>query len=357
MLIRRLLAWVVLAAALAGVGWGLWWGVGWIVGHSEGGEERGGEVVATAVVGRRSLEETVVTRGVVGFVPVGDLKVGAAGRVVRMPLSLGDVVAAGDVVVVVDGRAVVAVSDVDPFWRDLSRNSQGPDVMALQGLLAEAGFFDVAPDGRFGSTTEAALKDWQDHHGYAVADGVFRVGDVVIGEWPARVGQVRVEPGDFVEVGSSLASLTTEEPGVSVDLIPSDRLRVSEGDPVRVDVSATGRMAAGVLASVAEDPVEREDLSLVFPAQVVLDDAWDVPEGTQTRVVVVTSRAEDVLVVPVAAVISDEAGRPVVRIVDGAGGTRIVVVELGMSEGAWIEVMSGLEEGDTVVVAATFTGG
>lgn len=352
MILRRLLAWLLGLGLLASLVWGVWLGVGWVAGADE--DEAGAEVRVTAVVGRRSLEQTVVTRGVTGFVSVGELRSGMGGRVTRMPLVLGGVVSSGDVVVVVDGRAVVAVSGVDPFWRDLGRNDRGPDVEALQGLLVEAGFLDGEPDARFGLGTENALKAWQEHLGFAIADGVFRVGDVVIGDWPLRVGQVRARPGDFVSPGDSLAALTLDEPGVSIELTPSNWLRVHVGAPVRVEVSATGRQSEGVLAVLADDPVETPDGSLMFPGQVRLDQDLEAPEGTQTQVTVIVDRAEDVVVVPVASVVSDGGGGPVVRVVDPGGGLRTVNVELGMSQGAWVEVVSGVEEGDTVLVAATF---
>ena len=352
MFLRRLLAWLLGLGILAALIWGVWLGVDWVAGAGDG--EPQAEVRVTAEVGRRSLERTVVTRGVTGFVPAGELRAGTGGMVTRLPLVLGDVISSGDVVAVIDGRTVVAVSGVDPFWRNLARNDRGPDVEALQGLLFEAGFLASQPDGSFGVGTENAVKAWQEHFGYAIPDGVFQVGDVVIGDWPLRVGQVRAATGDLVSSGQGLAALTLDEPGVTIELTPSNWLRVHVGALVRVEVSATGRQADGVLAVLADEPVETADGSLIFPGQVRLDQDLEAPEGTQTQVTVIVDRVEDVVVVPVASVVSDGGGGAVVRVVEPGGGLRTVPVELGMSQGAWVEVVSGVEEGDTVLVAATF---
>lgn len=136
-------------------------------------------------------------------------------------------------------------------------------------------------------------------------------------------------------------------------MTPSARLRVAEGALVRVEVSATGLEAWGVLGSVAESPIEQDDGGLVFVGQVVLDDQLDAPEGTQAQVTIVTARVVDAVAVPLASVISVGSGEPVVRVVDGDGGVVSVPVVLGMSDGAWVEVVSGVEVGETVVVGAS----
>lgn len=221
-------------------------------------------------------------------------------------------------------------------------------------MLNDAGYLDFEPDGRFGLATEVALREWQENHGAKDADGVLRLVDTAVRDWPARVGLVEVELGDFVDAGAELVTLTSQVAAVSFDLVPSDRLRVAEGDPVRVDVSATGEEAVGVLAEVAVDPVDREG-SLFYPAVVAVDGELAVPEGTQVRVAIVIERAEDVLAVPVAAVVSDVSGDPAVRVARDDGQVETTPVELGMSEGAWVEVVSGLSSGELVIVAESFT--
>ncbi len=336
--VRRVLGWLVVLAVVAGVVWGVWLGVGWL---------------ATAVVERRSLEQRVVTRGVTGFVPMGEVVLAAGGRVTAVSVERGDVIEAGEVVASVDGRVLVAVGDGNVFWRDLVRGDRGGDVAALQGLLVESGFMEGEPDGRFGASTVAGWRRWQEAYGFAQVDGVFRMGDVVGGAWPVRVGGVQVGAGDFVSPGAVLTPVTSLDPGVTVELTPSARLRVAEGALVRVEVSATGLEAWGVLGSVAESPIEQDDGGLVFVGQVVLDDQLDAPEGTQAQVTIVTARVVDAVAVPLASVISVGSGEPVVRVVDGDGGVVSVPVVLGMSDGAWVEVVSGVEVGETVVVGAS----
>jgi HlyD family secretion protein len=59
--------------------------------------------------------------------------------------------------------------------------------------------------------------------------------------------------------------------------------------------------------------------------------------------------AKNVLAVPAEAVVNDDTGRPTVQVLEG-GNWRVRVVELGMSDGRFIEVRSGIQEGETVQV-------
>lgn len=54
---------------------------------------------------------------------------------------------------------------------DLKRGSSGPEVVALQNKLKEAGFYSARADGDFGPKTEEALKNFQRANGLR-ADGV-----------------------------------------------------------------------------------------------------------------------------------------------------------------------------------------
>lgn len=339
---------VVIAAVLV---WAGWLGARWLAGDETA--HNPSDVTATALARRMTLEERVVTRGVVGFLPTGQLRLGTSGRVTRVFLERGDIIQDGTAIAAIDGRVVVAVADAEPFWRDLSPGVRGPDVRALQAILSNAGLFDSELDGNFGASTEAAWRSWQKNHGFADNDGAFRMGDLATGAWPARTGNLRFEPGEFVSVDDAFAELTSVAPGVTLELIPSARLRVAEGDAAMVEVSATGAVASGVLTRIFDDPTEMPDGSLEFLAQVTLSEELKAPEGSQTRVFIVTATAENVVAVPLASVISDGEGNPAVRVISNDGRMTLVGVELGMSDGGWVEVLSGISEGGTVVVATS----
>lgn len=346
--LRRVLAWLGVLVLLAAVVWGGWRVSGLLAAPSS--EEDDVPVRVTAEVERRTLEEIVVTRGTVGFPEAGSVEIGAPGRVTAVAVSSGDMLDTNQVVISLDGRPVVTMDGVAPFWRDLSAGQQGEDVAALQTFLSSHGYLTWEPDGRFGPSTEAAVEDWQEEHGMSDPDGELRLGDTVVGEWPARVGQIAVDAGDFLNQGDVIGTLTSDTAAVSLELLPSERLRVVEGSEVLIEVAATGQQASGVVGRVSLDPVDSEG-SPLYPAAVEVTEDLDIPDGTQVRLTIVIQRAEDVLAVPVAAVVSGSSGEPVVRVVGADDAIETTPVELGLSEGAWVEVSAGLSGGESVVVA------
>lgn len=318
--------------------------------RAEQSSDDAGQVRATAAVERRTLEDAIIVRGIAGYPTTGTLIAKAAGLVTSIDVEAGSTVEAGTTILSVDGRAMVAVEGDTPFWRELQEGASGADVAQLQSILEAAGLGPGTNEGTFDAETTAALTTWQAEHGYAAPDGVLRLNDMVTGTWPRRVGAVTVRQASFVDPGTELLSYSTNEPAVSIELLPSDRLRVSPGLPARVELEATGSTVSGELAEVASEPVVREDGSLLYPGRVVLDEALGAPEGTQVRVALIVDRVEDVLTIPLAALISDGSGSTAVRVAQ-QNSTEVVPVEIGLSEGAWVEVISGLMGDERVVVA------
>lgn len=311
----------------------------------------GGGIRVTARVSVRTLERTVATRGVTGFDAGEPLVAARSGRVTRVWVSTGSVLRSGDRVLEIDGRPMVAIEATRPFWRDLELGQSGLDVTSLQEVLHAAGYLAVEPDGEFGASTRSALRAWQVDHRFPDADGVLRLDDWLVADWPQRVGEVIVSVGHFVSPGSELFVPTARRASVTIELPPSDRLLVHRGDPVRVEIAATGTTITGTVRRLGVDPVTRDDGSIFYTGNVAVGRRLDAPEGTQVAVSIVVDRAERVLAVPLASLVSDGAGGPAVRRVEPDGSVRTVAVELGLSEGAWVEVASGLEPNDTVLVA------
>jgi len=72
------------------------------------------------------------------------------------------------------GQGQVLGASTYNFTVNLSYGSTGPDVVALQQMLIDAGLLKIAaPTGWFGPMTKAALAQWQAAHGVAPAVGFF----------------------------------------------------------------------------------------------------------------------------------------------------------------------------------------
>jgi len=133
--------------------------------------------------------------------------------------------------------------------------------------------------------------------------------------------------------------------------------------PEHADLVKKGTRLIIALDGQNSDPIEGEvtEVTILPPsdgqtsegylAVVKFDNAKGVvtPSSTIKRLGVRTGKAENVIVVPIGAVETDGQGRPSVRI-DRNGKWESVPVETGLTDGALIEIKSGLQEGDVVRV-------
>lgn len=76
----------------------------------------------------------------------------------------------------------------------------------------------------------------------------------------------------------------------------------------------------------------------------------DVVPGLDAKVGIRTAEAKNVLAVPVSSVLGSSQSGLVTRV--RAGKSEVVKVELGITDGAWVEVRSGLQVGDKVLAYA-----
>ncbi|WP_370377075.1 peptidoglycan-binding protein [Catenulispora sp. GAS73] len=137
--------------------------------------------VLTAPVVKKVLTDTVTTRGTVGAggdITVSPVASGGGGSSAGGAVSLvasklyakaGDQIRAGQVLIEVSGRPIIALSGAVPAYRDLKPGMDGPDVAQLQAALKQLGH-DSAPDtlGHFGDGTKSALTDLYTALGYSV---------------------------------------------------------------------------------------------------------------------------------------------------------------------------------------------
>ncbi len=341
--VKRLLYLVLGLAVLAGVGYGIWL----LTDDEEVVDE---QVIVIDEVGRATLQDTVVVRGSVVREDRFGIGAVSAQRVTAVAVDVDDVVAEGDLLVRLDGRPMLAVVGDTPYWRPLDRSSSdGPDIEMLERFLDDAGYDPGTVNQDFTNLTEDALEDWQEDLGYPV-DGRFLPTDVAVEQWPATVGEVGVEVGDAVGPGQPLLSFVEDGLEVSIQVDPTDRSRLAIGLPATITVTATDVLVPGSIAELAEAPTVDAQGVERYPGEVRVDGPLDLVEGAAVRVEVVLAEVTDALVVPVASVSLDGNGAEEVRILTADGTIERVAVETGLTEGALVEVVDGLDGSEQVVV-------
>ena len=311
---------------------------------------RAEQVIVIDDVGRATLQDTVIVRGNVGREERFVVSATSPQRVTAVGIDVDGVVAEGDELLRLDGRPMLAVGGDTPYWRPLERFVEdGPDVEMLEQFLADAGYSPGTVNQDFSDLTRDALKDWQEDLGYPV-DGRFLPTDVAIADWPATVGDVLVDVGDSVGSGQLLVSFVESELAVSIRVDPTDRSRLEVGLPVTITVTASDIEASGTISDLADAPeVDGQGVER-YPGEVTVSGQLSLVDGAAVRVEVVLAEVVDALVVPVASVSLNGNGTEEVRILAADGTIERVLVVTGLTEGALVEVVEGLDGSEQVVV-------
>ncbi|MCO5321377.1 MAG: hypothetical protein M9922_08270 [Microthrixaceae bacterium] len=300
--------------------------------------------------------------------------------------------------------APVLMYGTSPMTRDLRPGDEGDDVAQLQANLMALGFDAdgaLAVNGVYDGATAVAVERWRGELGAEDADFVPR-GSIVFLDGPVVVDSIAsgAQVGLGVAAGSPLVQVTTTaelverapDPDSSLrstqrvvaHLPQADRPLLSVGDEVTIqlpdltevpgtvtriaagassggltavpqsDLSASaGAMgssgAAAATTSAGSEPSGESDFFevLVDPAEAV-DDIW---VGSDVEVRVASELAEDVLTVPVSALVVPVDGGYAVEVVQDDGTTRLTAVDAGSFNDGFVEIIGDIDEGSEVVTA------
>jgi len=173
-----------------------------------------------------------------------------------------------------------------------------------------------------------------------------------------------VAAGDSVSRSDTVASVISREMYARVSLNEIDAVGVTEGDTVTLSFTAfDGTVVEGTVSKMDTIGTVSQDV-VSYDAEISFDSA-SLPKlkpGMSVDVSIVTEEKTGVLSVPIAAVGSGPGGNPYVMVLSDDGGFQRARVETGVSTDIAIEIVSGLSEGQEIVLnvgsveAATVTG-
>ena len=184
-------------------------------------------------------------------------------------------------------------------------------------------------------------------------DVIFRPGDMIVADWPARIGTVSVDDGEFILQGQEVLTLTEPDFTITLLLSPTDRGNLEPGMAVLVELQASDQEAVpGIIMELDDNATIDANGGETYEGVVETQEPLGAVDGAGVNVDVIREERLDVITVPVAAVLQDGEGDDVVRVVLTDGTTRQVKVVVGLSEGAFVEITEGLT-GDEIVLVET----
>lgn len=267
---------------------------------------------------------------------------------------VGDVVGFGQRLWSLDNNPTILMRGTIPAWRSFeSGMSDGPDVHQLEQTLQDLGYLNANPSESFNFYTSDAIKRWQKDNNLEVT-GSLAFGSVVFSPEAVRVGSQPAQLADSIAPGSPILAVTGVEKQVHVDLKLADQQLAKKDNAVEIDlpggVTTTGRIVE-VGAPTEKDGESKKET--VIPVRITLDDpaaAGELQEASVT-VKMPSDTREDVLYVPVGALLSLNADQFGVEVVKADGSTKQVPVTTGLFAGGEVEISGDdISEGQKVVV-------
>ncbi|MEV0378800.1 peptidoglycan-binding domain-containing protein [Nonomuraea sp. NPDC050643] len=339
----RILAWTggaaLLAAAVAAaaIGFG---------GTGTGTAVAGRTPPATAKVTRTTLTETRTVDGTLGYGRTLTVTGKTQGTITWLP-GEGTTITRGHGVYSVDADRRPLLYGTMPLYRTLEDGVEGKDVELLERNLDRLGYTGFDVDDTFTWATREAVEDWQEDLGLDVT-GRVQPGDVVVADGRIRVADLKKTLGDSASGPVLTATGTTREVLVNLDV--ADEHLVRKGMKATVELPDGGTVNGKVtgVGKVATETTTGNDSTTTVEVTVSVSGLKKSFDAAPVDVTIVSDQREDVLAVPVGALVALAEGGYGVQVVEGSS-TRYAAVGTGMFADGKVEV-TGLAEGMTVAV-------
>lgn len=178
----------------------------------------------------------------------------------------------------------------------------------------------------------------------------FEPTDMIVGQWPTRIGTVNVKAGNSVAPGEPILSLVEPDLSVTLQASAAERSKLAVGQTCTVQIDGENTQGSGVITELDTDTTT-VGTAQVYEGTIEVT-GLSGADGAQVSITVVDQQIDDALTVPIAAVKQDGTGADVVRVVNLARGGRIteVPVTTGLTEGSYIQITGGLRLGQLVIV-------
>ncbi|SDR31469.1 efflux RND transporter periplasmic adaptor subunit [Thermostaphylospora chromogena] len=314
-------------------------------------------VPATAEITREDLVDTQAVSGKLTYAGEHKIRAGGSGTVTALPEE-GAVIRRGRALMRVDRRPLVLMYGRLPLYRTLRLGVEdGPDVEQLERNLKALGYGDdMTVDDEFTYATRRAVLEWQRDRGLPETGSV-DASQVVFLDGPVRVGERSAAVGDKVGPGQQVMKVTGTRRIVHVDLDTDYQELARKGARVTVELPGD-REVEGTISHVgtvakesgSDDRPGADDASATIDVEITLKGKTGRLDQAPVVVRLESERVEDVLTVPVEALLGLREGGFAVEVVEGTR-TRLVAVETGAYGGGRVEISGeGLTEGMKVGV-------
>ncbi|MEV0589085.1 peptidoglycan-binding protein [Nonomuraea sp. NPDC050310] len=308
---------------------------------------------ATAQITRVTLTQTEKVPGTLGYgTPTVAAAHGLSGTLTWLAPE-GRHVTRGQAVYKVDNEPVVLLYGKLPLYRELGPGLSGPDVELVERNLKKLGYDGFTADDDYTSATAEAVRDWQDDLGLPET-GTVKPGQVLVAPGAVRVTDHKATPGAPARGAVLSHTDTTRSVVVHLDVAKQELVKKGARATVELpdDTTVPGRVTG--IGTVVAGQAAKPDEPTTVEVTVSVKDGKKLGDldGAPVEVILQAERRENVLAVPINALVALPGEGYGVQVVQGTS-TSYARVETGMFAEGRVEISgTGLAEGMTVGVPA-----
>jgi hypothetical protein len=303
----------------------------------------------TATVTSTTLTSTEKVSGTLGYGTSNTVLRSGPGTVTWLPAA-GDVVTRGKAMYAVDDHPVSTLYGTVPPYRTLESGVSGRDVHEFEENLKALGYTGFTVDDDFTSATATAVRKWHKDLGRDDT-GTVAVTDIAVVPGDVRVAELKAQVGG--PANGQVLTYTGTTRTVTVDLDVAKQHLVSQGVAATVTLPDGKKISGSVTAvgTVATAKTAQQGQSTTSTIEVTVSLADQAAAGkldaAPVDVTLVSEKRENVLVVPVGALVALAEGGYAVQVADG----HYVPVETGMFADGKVQVSGpGIAAGTVVGV-------
>lgn len=298
----------------------------------------------TVAIGRGNIQATVAATGSVSAVNSVDIGSRVTGLITEVRVKENDMVKKGQILVVLDDTAIRA--QVAQYQAQVANYAAVYErTRKLAGLGGESAQ-QLDSDRANYLVAKANYDNYVTQLGYYVITAP--IDGVVIGE-PTPAGQTVVQGISEAQVLMTVADMSQMQVKVMVDETDIGKVKVGQNVSFTVD-SYTDQTFTGKVMRISKDATTSSNV-VYYYVYVDVDSPQGLLYPTMTaRVTIYVGESKNALVVPLA-VIKEEKGQKYVQVMVN-GKPQNQPVKIGLSNDEQAEILSGLNEGDQVVLPA-----
>ena len=342
-----------------------------------------------AAVESGPMVRSVVATGKIEPITKVEIKSKASGIVKKLYVDASDQVKTGQLLAELDKEEIQArVSQSEAALQAAKANVErakvdalGPDVplllrayeraqqMAKEGVVSQAALddaqraYELAVNKQNMAKASLAQAKAQVHQSQATLEQLQQEyrNSTIVAPMDGLVLSRDVEVGDAVSsilvLGSSATLVMTlgdtSEVYVKGKVDESDIAKVYLGQPARIKVeSFKDKTFNGKVTKISPLGVEKDNVTTFEVRVSVTNDKGELKAAMTANAEIILEEHKGTLIIPEGALLYDKDKNASVEVPDphGKDGKRKVTVKVGVSNGAKTEVLSGLKEGDQVIV-------